>query len=145
MYTKKMFAAWIQYVYLKVSTPLKNMVGRPKVFLEKVIKVIPPKFRFYVAEKEESGERNDSNSVCVKASELQELSVPYPVRELFVSIKDKFNPETDLLVISDRNLELAEKYDEDSWLKEVSDKTLLVKDLVNVSIVRTGYGGASLF
>lgn len=62
------------------------------------------------------------------------------VINLFNVLKPKFNPKTDLLLISKANLEEAESFDDEGWFIENFERMIVLDNhLKNIAIVRSGY------
>lgn len=90
------------------------------------------------------GARNAEVGEPVKAPKTKSQP-PKLIDFLFKELKPKFSSSSDLLLISEGDLEKAKTFDTEGWLSSIAGRVVVLSnDLKNVAIVRNGYS-ASFF
>lgn len=79
-------------------------------------------------------------SIPEKESEVKVVQIPSGVEKLLTETKKSFRQNSDMLVISESDLEEAKQYDEEGWLNSISTRTIVMNDsLKNHAVVSGGY------
>lgn len=122
---KQTLSAWLHSVCLRTVTPKieaakSRLRGHVDTFFESICE----------------------NTIYPLVPAPPRLEPSETTRYLFAILKPKFNSKTDLLLISEDQLDEATYFDDDEWLSEISDHMIVLSnDLKNVAIVRAGYSG----
>jgi hypothetical protein len=62
------------------------------------------------------------------------------VEILLTKLKLSFDPSTDLLLISEREVEEAKRFDTEGWIESIAPHSIVLSnDLSNIAIVRAGF------
>lgn len=130
MTMKRTLSVWLQSAYLNFVTPPNEYAktglnGMSSPFFDLIFGVIktihPP-------------------SIPEKESEIKVVQIPAGVEKLLTETKKSFRQNSDMLVISESDLEEAKQYDEEGWLNSISTRTIVMNDsLKNYAVVSGGY------